>query len=1118
MSWRDTIQDAPADAAPAAPESGGWRSTVQPVQPPVAPAAEGWRSTVTEADPDEEYLKATRQIRPDEVDAIAKKHGTDPARLMSLVPYLGAYTKDVGEAEGAGLDSQDVKRVAGMAGRMLLNVPQWAYKKLQDEPTQKAIDELQELADRRRSGLEHGIEAATELAGGGAALAPVSALNVAGEGAGLAARAGRVLGEGAAVGATAGLAESKTGEEAQGAAFGAVTGAGLAGALHGAGVAIPAVARWFRGGAEQEGQRIAARVAEAAAVPEEQARLQGGLDRVRRAAAEGVLPEQASEVEIQHAHDRLTKRPDEFYDVLQDADNSFMGPLPPDGEGAERDLQRWAAEQVARDQAASDLHGFAAELKRQDAALKDIKDPAEVIQQWAARGRGQQALEKEFAQFRAGELADELAADFVNRGGGVLDRNPITKAGRKFLRATAQLGIIDDRAGTKLEPIATRFARAAAESNFSQAGFLAEQKGLVGDLQRDFRDVPGSVWDAAEQGDLSGFNEQQRGTFQRLQHAFETRRQLLNKLAGEELIPKLEGAVHYVPRMPKAPEEVAAAVQDQVKQVLERAGVDLTGELTPRYLAEAFEKAPEQMRELTEQLQFITKERPPAELAPGSDETWQRLLRQGTDANWVKQQQAVQGPWLKPKQGGQVAGSLKQRSGADIPDSLRETDPVRLLLKWNKAMTDHVLLRNHLQDFRGQVRLLESVNDQAGLAYAKGLLARWEGRAETSVPAYLQRQKTQALAALEARARAAERAGQAGEARFLRTLGRNSDLLGAAVSSMYPNLLGFKPASMLKAFLAPALSTLPELQAGGTGWALAKLYGGARLAARDLALRPREALRGLRETGYMPTHMGAEAYDLLRTGAGSGVGRATRGVLDTYASVALAGLQAAESSARLTAIHAAESVATDLLAGSESALKFLGQMGRGFQQEAQAAIRAGDKAALQKITADWLVGRTLQFYSPAHMSEMGAHFGRLFGALSTWPSATAGSVARDYARHGLGGGTAQLARKAMAPLAALWTFQQLMNHAGASPDESARAHALVGSRGLTGFSQYPEALRITQPAMADKLTGLITGGAHGYGAALKDAAHTFVPFSGLWDLLHGNHPVAELVTGRKAEK
>jgi hypothetical protein len=146
-------------------------------------------------------------IQMSELEDIASRNKVDVSLLKRLAPYYGA------SVEGEEGISQTIGRGVGFASEALGGIPTFVAKKISPEIGEKeerALDELNELAQKKKSYLQAGAEMASALAIPGAAAV---------KGGKLAATAAAGI-EGAAYG----LGESKKGEELESAALGAGVG------------------------------------------------------------------------------------------------------------------------------------------------------------------------------------------------------------------------------------------------------------------------------------------------------------------------------------------------------------------------------------------------------------------------------------------------------------------------------------------------------------------------------------------------------------------------------------------------------------------------------------------------------------------------------------------------------------------------------------------------------------------------------------------------------------------------------------------------------------------------------------------------------------------------------
>ena len=146
-------------------------------------------------------------IKMSELEDIASRNKVDVSLLKRLAPYYGA------SVEGEEGIAQTIGRGVGFASEALGGIPTFIAKKISPEIGEKeerALDELNELAQKKKSYLQAGAEMASALAIPGAA----------------AVKGGKLAATTAAgiEGAAYGLGESKKGEELESAALGAGVG------------------------------------------------------------------------------------------------------------------------------------------------------------------------------------------------------------------------------------------------------------------------------------------------------------------------------------------------------------------------------------------------------------------------------------------------------------------------------------------------------------------------------------------------------------------------------------------------------------------------------------------------------------------------------------------------------------------------------------------------------------------------------------------------------------------------------------------------------------------------------------------------------------------------------
>jgi len=164
-------------------------------------------------------LVTSEETTDSELNAIARAHGVDPKVVRDMSGFAGALR---------GAKGNTWEEIQSSLGRGVgFNIPQFiAKKQLEDPNLRKAFDDIQDLADAKRSFARGTVEnlVPTGLIAHAAEKGIAKGVTKAGLAKGLA--------EGAAVGGTYGLARSREGEEIPATLVGAGLGAGLAGAGH----------------------------------------------------------------------------------------------------------------------------------------------------------------------------------------------------------------------------------------------------------------------------------------------------------------------------------------------------------------------------------------------------------------------------------------------------------------------------------------------------------------------------------------------------------------------------------------------------------------------------------------------------------------------------------------------------------------------------------------------------------------------------------------------------------------------------------------------------------------------------------------------------------------------
>ncbi len=1070
--------------------------------------------------PREAYLKETNQVTPDEISAIANKWGANAADLQSIMPYYGATVE---EPDRPLVGPQEAKRAAGILGKgILMGAPQFVYKKLQDEPTRKAIDELSELAESRKTGLVKAAELAGELGSGGAALGAAHGLfGAAGaiSEATAAARATRTIAESAAFGAAGGLFTSKEGEEVKQTAIGAGAGAVLGGVLAAGGPALKKLARAY-GPASDEAANSVARDVEAE-MGNRQAAIQRSEDLAVRVAEGEENPAAA------HVFDKKAVEETAGQLAKDDVRLAQAWEANPDLALAQEEMgwsdERYLQELAHRDiqnRDSSDVVQFAKYIEskgsapiprtaKQIAEMQDVgtlKEAQETLADFKAKV-SDEFFRKEFQAYKASQIAVELNADYIDKGGGFVS-SPVSRLARMFLDGRGYLRMVDNRSGTTLERVADTLA-------MGKTGQITE----VGNMLRATSDVRKAVTDTGlrslsvaqlgqieRTGNLSSLTRDQQVAFKQWQDTMETLRQRANELGVP--VEKIAGekAALYIPRTQV--DEAATISRLRARMdTLEFAvpGASFENGINADQLAEMQRRAPTAFSELKQGLEWLSGE----SMETANDLT--RLSKQATNLQGLQELGSS-------KTSRSMAGALQQRAEEGLPDFLRENDLNKLMVRWANSTFKDAYLRDGIQQLVKNRNLLQASGDSAGAEYVSNLLKDIQGTRATPA-AWVQKKRAQVVASFTTKADQAEKAGDAVAASAYRAIAENPDLPGVLSSAMYSNLLGMNPHTFVMNLTQPVLLMAPELSSGGFGWAAGKTMSGYFKTLGDLATQGPKALNRVVERNYMaPNLMANELVESFHTGLErSGLGGMARSALEKWTHVGMSLLKMSETFNRTVAMNTAESIAKDLIQGSSSAQQFLGAVGRGYAYEIQKAVQAGNAEATEKLLADYLVGKTMFHYNRTVMNELGRYMGPVFSAFSKWPSSVAADIVGDLARKGAVGGSLDTARKYLSPLFGLMALDHyVMKPKGMSPDESPRASAILGKEGLSGLAPMHSLIDVAKkgspvapPMVTTAFKGfasLLTGDPANWWKFTNEAASTFVPGAGFVRILDTTIP------------
>lgn len=1131
----DQFASAPAPTAPAA--AGPWDQFASSA----APATSAGPS----AKPSEAELKEQHRITPDEVASVATRHGANPDTVRNWTPFItGAFTEAPPEpglmgqiAPGMARTKEALETGAhSLSSSLGLGAPAWLAKQTLDPKDRAALDELKALADERSSTTYKVGQGVLGLTSGIGVFQALGAASAAVRGGAAAVEAAPTLVKSVLVGAAIAPAQSffeapdgatTAGSLATSAVFGGLGGA----ILHGLGAAAVA-------GMQKLGSAAVSTEAEVST------KAAASLEQIgQKFNATAKDPAYQAEVASRFKAVREVIQPTSGPAPAATPAAPGPGPSAPawwkEEPSAQAALPAPPPEQVQKlisGDAARETVQLSKWIHAPDKVPIPVGKPSEEALQTAVshlRGLNLSAEQLEGAHARMSMVQDLTgeASDYVTQGNGVFT-TPISKWGRKLLRGRAMYGIIDDRnAGiTQLEPLSDELA---VRSTAGQAALTQSALGAASAMRKQqqagLTSLTGDQLQVIEhQADLSKISflsDTQRDLLAGMKARYEAERQAANlrydPSGKTERITEVAGSSNYIPRAPLGNVEAALAVRRNVADVANEAGVRLLSEpggLTEQHLANLDSAESPAWEDLKAQLKWMHKGvdwNTPAEL--------EGQLRAAVDP--------VNGDLLATGRTARSApsASLMRISPDDptIPNSLRETDLNRLEIGWMKQVYQHSYTHETVSALQAEVAKLSAVGDSAGAEYVARNLQDMAGSNPWRLTKALSAQKARASANMQELAFKADQAGQGELASSYRYLASSSDLPTVLASSMYSNLVGLHPSTIFKSVMAPWTVTMPEMMSGGGAWGMSRmLAAGAHTLQRLATSNPATLLAELHGEGWLPGRMSAELRDAHADGLiQGGLSRRLQKGVDALSQAALMPLSLAEGAGRLIAKQAGVLIAAELKTGQEGgATRFLDNMGLGAAQGIRDLMHEArgskDWKPVEEALSRYVVGKTLQYYTPTQMSELGRDMGRVVSAFGTWPTSVAGDVARDYIRRGAMGGSATTFRKYIAPLGLLYAIQHVASAGGWDPTSSPRMKTLTGATGLTGASPFPEAGRALKPQASPEVESAVEG----IGALtsldparmwtqLNKAGSTFVPGAFLVPLLDTTLPA---LIGNKA--
>lgn len=919
----------------------------------------------------------TKPITSEELGVIARKHGVSAEDLRDWMPFLlGSPGQKLEDFRA----SDFPKILAGTGGAMLGNIPQKLAKRAQSPEMERALDDVQELANRRLSWVGFG----ATMAGPGGALKKT---------------AGVVpkLAAGAATGGAFGYGGSRQGHEA----FGTLLGAGLGLGLAGVGASISRAierraARRAGEAAEAGAERVVRREAAGADFDE-------GLRReiADRSDADRIISE-ATFGELEQLSPAQTRTIVERYgqpDTIEKLTKVL---------GSEEAAYREIAEATIRRKQAD----MAADVVGRSVPISDSR---EVLRSWAgqAKASGQGV---EYARQRMQDVLNgSTAAEYLERN-GIAARKQQSVLGRvldKLSDVQYVFRALDDKwRGLNLED-----AHRELNRNYNLLTY-AREKGAQA-LNRIYRKFEGRNEDRMamnasdliskyEAGGFDALNPAEQQVMAPFREYFERALPELDQYAETHGLPRLaiKSRPNYIPSVLAESGTLLNRIEDRMSALLRDAGVEDLAQLTPEQYTRVIRSNPEHRSTIA----FLRT------IAGEDTDNLGKLSLAYKDLFGPKRYERLE----------TLAKASLEREDA-IPMWARETNLYKLADRWTENSLRNLYLRRPMDRLRQKAQMLGNLRDVHAEKYVENLLADLSGIRSSTVAGMFSQAQQDFNRLMDRKIERATGSAQRHAYQFAKTV---PSMLQAATRNVYSNLLGASPRALVQNLGQTLTKTVPEFGSGPYAQLLV-VRGAARIGGpRGL----RRYAQRLEQAGLTPEKFIPGGRNYLEEGLNrSKLARWARSTFGKSADIAMLPYQQIETANRAIAHSSAEVFGSDLLRGSSSAMRVLNQWSPAVRDTVQAdlnaiprLLQAGDREAaaattrnMMRTLTEHVVNSTQYQYNRASMSEYGRTLGPLFSTFSKWPTATVGQVTEAWRTRGPKGFALDTTRRLLAPIAAL---------------------------------------------------------------------------------------------------
>lgn len=958
-------------------------------------------------------VRSPAPVTTEVVKQIGQQYNLTPdqiTQLDNIKEFLGQQGQD---SSPAGI----AKQVVGTTSEMfLLGIPQWLYKKYQDDPNMRAaLDTMQEKIDEQKSWLQFGSELGGGLGG---------AFRLSKAAAGLGGKAAKVYDPLAAVGsgATLGLTESKEGEELQDAAVGAAIGAGAVvgvvgvGALYRGTVKLPE--RLLKREAEKiatEGPQLDKAIKKAAEIKSDE------ISAINKILLE--TPESLKDTETfvktvsSDIREKLVAK-EELNRFINNPENSKL--LQVEGKPLPLDLMRTKAIELISE---SKLRGVAtqlASLMGETRSLSTImKETPEFFTRFKENGKQfvDSTLNRVWSTTLAKEAIPEIREFKRLPGLNALQKFGLVISDGKFVSK-----MIDERLGLTGTNSMELVLDKGAQSMNMLTSLLETPLKRINSLQKAFRKsdpkTQAKLYDSLDSGqELSKIGEEYKLLFRELRED------------ANELGAGIQEITNYVPKLRLPFVEYRAKLNQVIADVLGKA------EIKPAQLTEAdFLKLKSTTKEnrILEEIQSLSNM--PINTIEDLRFNLNSLLADSSALNDA----------LRSTSFAQAV-----RTGA-IPDWALDKDVGRLALRWTQNTYKHLAVRETIRDLTSIAQMADKAGQNEIALYTRNLTSDVLGRRKGTLDNFVKQQIEKTQANLIEKA-------EKTKSPVLKSLYQGAaslvDLMPVIQQQAYPNFLGLNPKSAGQNLGAFFYQNTPEL--GGEIGARALVEGSLDVAA--FFKNKGNMGEYLAKRGILPRQWDGEMVEALKSGVQeSAISRLSRKALDKSTKTLMIAFTKSEQLARLQTHFQAKRIAKYIIEDPRLAEKLKTRISSAtYRNLLQDAIDSKNLKLTEEHMDRYLQSTNLFNYDKINMSEYGRVMGPLFSMFSKWPTATAGKLTHYYFNGITTASSIRAAQTLFVPFAMAKLYDSLI---APEAEENIYYDKIVGKKGIanwTGLASLP---------------------------------------------------------------